>query len=147
MADKTSDAIKLNLRLPKPLHRRLKQQAKRNNVSLNTEIVNQLEGTEKSTAKRMAEIMKPIFDEAIEEAIARATGRALDPEFMLDAIQHMPEGPVHTEGQLEKRLDQMGMPAPTVEQLLQVFRERQAAQRGEKASPEKAAVTTTPGQK
>jgi HicB-like protein involved in pilus formation len=42
--DKTADAIKLNLRLPKPLHKRLKQQARRNNVSLNTEIVNQLEG-------------------------------------------------------------------------------------------------------
>ena len=42
MANKTADAIKLNLRLPKPLHKRLKQQARRNNVSLNTEIVNQL---------------------------------------------------------------------------------------------------------
>jgi hypothetical protein len=42
MASKTADAIKLVLRLPKPLHKRLKQQARRNNVSLNTEIVNQL---------------------------------------------------------------------------------------------------------
>src|SRR5262245_66629777 len=75
MADKTADAIKLNLRLPPALHKRLKQQARRNNVSLNTEIVNQLEGAETSMAKRMAEIMKPLFNEAIEDAIAAATGR------------------------------------------------------------------------
>jgi predicted HicB family RNase H-like nuclease len=36
--------VKLNLRLPKGLHRRLAQQAKRNNVSLNTEIINLLDG-------------------------------------------------------------------------------------------------------
>jgi hypothetical protein len=42
MASKTADAIKLVLRLPKPLHKRLTQQARRENVSLNTLIVNQL---------------------------------------------------------------------------------------------------------
>jgi hypothetical protein len=42
MADKRAKAIKLNVRMPPALHKRLKQQAKRNNVSLNTEIVNQL---------------------------------------------------------------------------------------------------------
>ena len=42
MASKTADVIKLVLRLPKPLHKRLKQLARRNNVSLNTELVNQL---------------------------------------------------------------------------------------------------------
>jgi hypothetical protein len=131
-ADKTGDAIKLNLRLPKPLHRRLKQQAKRNNVSLNTEIVNQLEGAETSTAKRMAEIMKPLFDQAIEEAIAKATGRTQHPEIMFDVFRLELErqgGPVHTEAELEKRLDPLGLPAPMVEQLLQVFRERQATGR------------------
>jgi predicted HicB family RNase H-like nuclease len=38
------DVVKLNLRLPKALHRKLSQAAKTNNVSLNTEIINQLEG-------------------------------------------------------------------------------------------------------
>jgi hypothetical protein len=45
MADKTAHTIKLNVRFPPALHKRLKQQARRNNVSLNTEIVNQLSGT------------------------------------------------------------------------------------------------------
>jgi hypothetical protein len=40
----TVDVVKLNLRLPKALHRKLRQAANANNVSLNTEIVNQLEG-------------------------------------------------------------------------------------------------------
>ena len=40
----TDDVVKLNLRLPKALHRKLRQAAKANNVSLNTEIINQLEG-------------------------------------------------------------------------------------------------------
>jgi hypothetical protein len=44
MTEKAVDAHQFLLRLPKPLHRRLLAQAKRNNVSLNTEIVNQLEG-------------------------------------------------------------------------------------------------------
>ena len=70
MADKTADAFKFVLRLPKPLHKRLKQQAKRNNVSLNTEIVNQLEGSEAATAKRMAEALRPALDGAIKEVLA-----------------------------------------------------------------------------
>ena len=40
----TVDVVKLNLRLPKALHKKLSQAARVNNVSLNTEIVNQLEG-------------------------------------------------------------------------------------------------------
>jgi hypothetical protein len=62
--DKTADAIKLNLRLPKPLHKRLKQQARRNNVSLNTEIVNQLEGAEAAAVERIAETIAPLIDRA-----------------------------------------------------------------------------------
>jgi hypothetical protein len=52
-ADKTADAIKLNLRLPPALHRRLKQQARRNNTSLNAEIINQLGGAEAAVAERI----------------------------------------------------------------------------------------------
>src|SRR5262245_48394985 len=63
MAD--SDTIKLNLRLSKGLHARLVKMAKRNNVSLNTEIVNQLEGYEAATINRIAKIMQPLLDEAV----------------------------------------------------------------------------------
>jgi hypothetical protein len=43
-AKTTDDVVKLNLRLPKALHKKLRQAAQSNNVSLNTEIINQLEG-------------------------------------------------------------------------------------------------------
>jgi len=66
MADTTS----LHLRLPKRLYKRLQQQARRNNVSLNTEIVNQVEGSEAATVKRVAEAMKPLVDDATTIAIA-----------------------------------------------------------------------------
>jgi hypothetical protein len=130
MADKTSDAIKLNLRLPKPLHRRLKQQAKRNNVSLNTEIVNQLEGHETATAARMAEALKPALDDAIKEAIEmavyRTTGR--QSRHQVEALLHLitRSNPVRTEAELAERLRQMGFPNSDVVYFSQIFRERQA---------------------
>jgi HicB family len=71
MANKTADAAKLVVRLPKSLHRRLKQQAKRNNVSLNTEIVNQLEGAEGALLERVVEMVAnirwPVFVPGIEK--------------------------------------------------------------------------------
>ena len=72
MASKTADAIKLVLRLPKALHKRLTQQARRNNVSLNTEIINQLEGHEAATVERAREIIKPMIEEATRKATAKA---------------------------------------------------------------------------
>jgi Arc-like DNA binding domain len=41
----SKDTVNLILRMPKPLHKRLKRQARLNNVSLNTEIIHQLEGS------------------------------------------------------------------------------------------------------
>jgi hypothetical protein len=55
---KTADAVKLNVRLPPALHKRLVAQARRNKISLNQEIVNQLEGYEAATVKRTTEIIK-----------------------------------------------------------------------------------------
>jgi hypothetical protein len=55
---KTADAVKLVLRLPKSLHKRLRHQAARNNVSLNTEIVTQLEGAEAAAEKRMLTVLE-----------------------------------------------------------------------------------------
>ena len=78
--DKTADAIKLNLRLPKALHKQLKQQARRNNVSLNTEIVNQLQGYEVATVERTTEIVaaavRAVFREREEVAKERHEERA-----------------------------------------------------------------------
>jgi hypothetical protein len=72
-ADKTADAIKLNLRLPKSLHRRLQQRARRNNVSLNTEIVNELEGYKEPTTE---EIVKAALDD-------HTIARAIDDNYMV----------------------------------------------------------------
>ena len=66
MADTTS----LHLRLPKRLYKRLQQQAKRNNVSLNTEIINQLEGHEAATVERAREIIKPMIQDATTKGFA-----------------------------------------------------------------------------
>jgi HicB family len=52
-AKHTDDVVKLNLRLPKALHRKLQQAAKANNVSLNTEIINQLEGHSSQTIEQL----------------------------------------------------------------------------------------------
>jgi Arc-like DNA binding dprotein len=60
-ANKTTDAVKLVLRLPKSLHRRLTQQAKRNNHSLNSEIVNQLQGHH-AGADPTTELAKHVLD-------------------------------------------------------------------------------------
>jgi hypothetical protein len=99
--DKTADAIKLNLRLPKPLHKRLKQQARRNNVSLNTEIVNQLEGAEAAAVERIAETITPLID--------RAAKARLEPYFAFQT-------------RLQKILDFFnevhGRPPDTVKELL-----------------------------
>src|SRR5262245_21833356 len=55
--NRTTDAVKLNLRLPKSLHRQLVQQATRRNVSLNTEIVEQLQG---SRARSYKDLQKTV---------------------------------------------------------------------------------------
>ena len=57
--NQTTDAAKLLLRLPKPLHRRLQQDAKRNNVSLNTEILNQLSGYGAAMAPEKPRRLRP----------------------------------------------------------------------------------------
>src|SRR5262245_18858648 len=105
MASKTADAIKLVLRLPKPLHKRLTQQARRNNVSLNTEIINQLEGHEAATVERAREIIKPM----IEEATRKATEKAL--LFTLAALGRKA---AHSDADkdLLPRIERLAEPAP-----------------------------------
>jgi hypothetical protein len=64
--------VKLNLRLPKALHRRLVQQAKRNKASLNTEIINILE--------RDRTVPPGTIDDVI-HAVADATAGAVVQKF------------------------------------------------------------------
>jgi len=85
MASKTADRYKLVLRLPKPLHKRLKQQARRNDVSLNTEIVNQLEGRETLgpglfsgfIQEEFRKVLEHIYPEIAEKAAELATQAAV----------------------------------------------------------------------
>jgi HicB family len=68
-----SDTIKLNLRLPKGLHRRLTQQARRSNVSLNTEIINQLEGREAASIQQTADAIQPLLENTKNEVVRLIT--------------------------------------------------------------------------
>jgi hypothetical protein len=72
-----SDVVKLNLRLPKALHRKLHQAARANNVSLNTEIINQLEG-------RSAHFPVPDRVQNIIQATAAATVERAMQAFGID---------------------------------------------------------------
>jgi hypothetical protein len=91
-ADRTADAIKLNLRLPKPLHKRLKQQARRNNVSLNTEIVNQLEGYEAATIKRVTGMTYEALRAALQSFMEAAPGLDQELPFKIRIEPTKPEG-------------------------------------------------------
>jgi hypothetical protein len=72
---KDDDIVKLNLRLPKKLHRRLTQQAKRNNTSLNTEIINVLTaaGEPKPEPKPIEEIIRAAAQQAAESTMTLVT--------------------------------------------------------------------------
>ncbi len=78
-----SDVVKLNLRLPKALHRKLHQAARANNVSLNTEIINQLEG-------RSAHFPVPDRVQNIIQATAAATVERAMQAFGTDASVKSP---------------------------------------------------------
>ena len=68
----TDEVVKLVLRLPKHLHATLKKEAKRDNVSLNTEIIQQLEGYEVKTVQRTVGIVDALLKEAVKEAAKTA---------------------------------------------------------------------------
>jgi HicB-like protein involved in pilus formation len=116
MADKTADAHQFLLRLPKPLHRRLVAQAKRNNVSLNTEIVNQLEGHEAEQVQQITDIMQPLLDEAVRTSAATAAGVAM----VLSTFRP------RTEDELLERLEQLDASNELVEMALAAFRASEA---------------------
>jgi len=103
MASKTADAIKLVLRLPKSLHRRLKQQANRNHVSLNTEIVNQLEGYEAATIKRMTDIIQPLLDEAVKASVS--VGSKVAAKSVLEVLRDA--ATPRTDREFDERLRQL----------------------------------------
>jgi HicB family len=133
MADKTSDAIKLNLRLPKHLHKRLKQQARRNNVSLNTEIVNQLEGSEAATFERISKLAANTGARAAAEFIVgalKAPSETELPQHIIDKIVADAAGRLH--GPKEEP-----DPAKVSSGLLERLRSdrNQAADQGENSPP------------
>jgi hypothetical protein len=141
MPDKTAASHQFLLRLPKPLHKRLVAQAKRNNVSLNTEIVNQLETHGATTVERVAEWLKPALDDAIKEALGMAVYRTTREsrdraEGFLDMLlsgRGMPDipdqRPLRTEAELAERMRRGGFPEDSVVYYLQIFRDRQAAKK------------------
>jgi hypothetical protein len=63
-----SEIVKFNLRLPKSLHRRLQRDAAKNNVSLNTEMVNQLEGSKAALVRDLVEAARPELKDIAAEA-------------------------------------------------------------------------------
>jgi HicB family len=77
----SKDTVNLILRLPKPLHKRLKAQAKRNNVSLNTEIVNRLEGPRGAMGVVYKELMEPLINATARAAAEYAAKNVLE-EFV-----------------------------------------------------------------
>ena len=117
-----ADTTSLHLRLPKTLYKRLQRQAKRNNVSLNTEVVNQLEGAEAAEAKQRAEAMKPFFEKLIEDTTKKVS-RELQIFLAIDG------GP-RTEAEFEEQLRRMGEPSDRAAKFLQLFRERRASRSG-----------------
>jgi len=54
-----TDIVKFNVRLPKPLHRRLQRDAAKNNVSMNTQMVNELEGSRAALVRDLVEAARP----------------------------------------------------------------------------------------
>ena len=66
--NRTTDAVKLNLRLPKSLHRQLVQQATRRNVSLNTEIVEQLQGSRARSYKDLQNTLVEAFTKSMRDS-------------------------------------------------------------------------------
>jgi hypothetical protein len=65
---KAPEVVKLNLRLPKSLHRQLVQAAKQNGVSLNTQIISQLGGpplpdAQEALLRSMREAVQRLLDD------------------------------------------------------------------------------------
>jgi hypothetical protein len=117
-----ADTTSLHLRLPKALYKKLRRQARFNNVSLNTEIVNQLEGSDVALAKRMAEALRPALDSVIGEAIQRATGERQHSQAKLELGMILEAHAPRTEAELKRvlRADTSGDQAALI---VQKFRE------------------------
>jgi hypothetical protein len=94
-ADKTVDVVKLNLRLPKSLHQRLQRKARLRKVSLNTEIINELEGYDAAMIERFSNTSE--LEQATGRLHALVTGR-LQPlvRRMEKLIEKKPAGDADT---------------------------------------------------
>jgi hypothetical protein len=118
-----ADTTSLHLRLPKALYKKLRRQARFNNVSLNTEIVNQLEGSDVAIAKRMAEALRPALDSVIEEAIQRATGERQHSQAELELGMILEAHAPRTEAELKRVLREADASGDRAALIVQKFRE------------------------
>jgi ribosomal protein L12E/L44/L45/RPP1/RPP2 len=75
-ATKRTDLIAINLRMPKTLHRSLKQHAKRNGVPLNTEMIQRLAASLEGTHDLMA-MLKRLDENMRSPAFAAGYAAAL----------------------------------------------------------------------
>jgi len=107
---KTADAVKLNVRLPPTLHKRLVAQARRNKVSLNQEIVNQLEGHEATAAKEIAATaaevaVKTVQEEALQEALDRIEKWAAERGMSIARLEDEPKASVVTQPMTNREIN------------------------------------------
>src|SRR5262245_30251606 len=108
MARKATDTVQLKLRFDEKLRRRIEVAAKRNNQSMNAEIIDRLEASfakadiqeaiEKTAAQMAAAMRNEVFDKPIEAAIAKGAGEDhLTASFqwwiLLDWVERHPERP------------------------------------------------------
>jgi hypothetical protein len=119
-----ADTTSLHLRLPKSLYKNLQRQARRNNVSLNTEIVNQLAGHDAATETRLTQMVRPLIDQAV-SATPIGDERALREAWaILPFLERRLSG-------LQRRLSELGAKyRPTdEEEVLALTRERDMVER------------------
>ena len=76
MARKRTDTIKLQLRLPEGLRRRIERSAENNKHSMNSEILARLEGSFRS--EDLQDAVRGAAAEAVDKAVAKALGRQPD---------------------------------------------------------------------
>jgi HicB family len=107
---KAVDAVQFLLRIPKPLHKVLLARAKHNNVSLNTQIVNELQGRDAQTAKDIAttaaEVAAKIAHEkAFQEALDKIEKWAAERGMSIARLTDEPRASVDTQPMTNRAID------------------------------------------
>jgi hypothetical protein len=82
----TDDTVKLVIRLPRPLHKRLTRQAARNNRSLNDEMVQRLKGYDRGAIELTADYADALTAE-VQKRLAQITPSLSELERGLKSMQ------------------------------------------------------------